>query len=77
MTRLIQANHIFHRTKEGTEEPNAENYLKKVAKLLKLNIEDICYNDIRQKFKIRHSQGLDAITLILKNEHFQTHSDTT
>ena len=35
---------------------------------LKMEIEEVNYKQVRKEIKIRHSQGIDAITLILRNE---------
>ena len=65
--RLLQSNKFFHENKEGTIERNAEKYIIELCKTMNMDPDEKSYNDLRQRLANRHTQGIDLISLTLKN----------
>ena len=52
--RLLMTNWHFHKNKPGTEEPQAEEYIRNMCKILNIDPDDTTYNEIRKIIKTRH-----------------------
>ena len=58
------SNQHFHEGKEGTEEFMAQDYIMKISEVVGLNPDEVTYNKIQARIMSRHTQGVDAATLV-------------
>ena len=68
MFKLLRTNKHFHEGKKDAEEPEAEEYIENICRMTNQEANDTTYNELIDAIKHRHENGIDALTLTIRNE---------